>query len=479
MSQICPSSSHQLAAAALAFHRARRKFSNLSEVCSRSKISQKSLSIKNNEGSCKGMITPTTTVMTATRTTLDKTGNASSKLRVSRDCCCLRNCKSAGDEHSFDEDKSNQHLGAVDAVGDSIVVGVFKMKNVTNNVDAVKETDKNEIDEFKDSLDYQFSYNAVDYNNQREAEVSSVIKRGKVYHEIKRNHCEQSNRNRKSIDRTSESIDLLYKSDTRNDDGVVDFSRKLHEWERRTRDDPLMKIQRFSPSKLSKLEQESQQQEQQFINYHEDSHTRQKKCHLHHRRNYCQRHQRHYNSISSECQEINFQKKGRCEHQRKMNKLNDYKSEEPQVFCKRCNAIRPINLKMIHTSVEDTDETGDDYEGQESVKGKGLIKHKDSMDILVEKSKNRKILGESKSKGKKVIPSWMKIDESLSCEKIPDQLTSDDATKELCCTDHRASKTCWTHTKSSLSRPNKLQLCDRFKPKSFRSQLKLINHIFT
>lgn len=106
------------------------------------------------------MIATTETAMTGTTTTtatrtLDKKENTSSKLRVSRDCSCLRNCKSAGDEHSFDEDKSNQHLDVVDTVGDSIVVGVCKMKNLTDNVDAVEKIIKNNIYEFEDPAEYE------------------------------------------------------------------------------------------------------------------------------------------------------------------------------------------------------------------------------------------------------------------------------------------------------------------------------------
>lgn len=240
-----------------------------------------------------------------------------------------------------------------------------------------------------------------------------------------------------------------------------------------------MKIQRFSPSKLSKFKQDShhrqkqkhqqhqEQQQLQNINDHDhvNSSTNQTKCqhhHHHHRHHYCDHHQN--KSVKSSDAELILQNKSHCRHKKKFEKFHDHR-EGPQALCRRCNMIRcPINLKMIDTLAEDVDETED----EELVKGTGLIKHKDSLDILVDKFKNRKILGEPTSKGKKVIGSWMKIDESLSCEKIPDQLTLDEATKESSCTDHRASKTCWTHTQSLQHRSNKLY--DRFKRRDCTSQ---------
>lgn len=121
-------------------------------------------------------------------------------------------------------------------------------------------------------------------------------------------------------------------------------------------------------------------------------------------------------------------------HQRTLNHRHDYVTNETTVLCQRCKLSR-YPQRAIQ---EDTDDTEDD----ERVKGLGLIKHKDSLDILVEKFKNRKILGKNQAFERPRRRVGIDEKKSLSCEKILDQETLNEAIKEcFTCEDH---ETCCT-----------------------------------
>ncbi|XP_011311662.1 uncharacterized protein [Fopius arisanus] len=396
MSEICPTTSQQLAAAAIAFHRARRKFSeNPSEPV-----------YKNSERiqAC------------------NKTEN-STRLRIASGFCCGRNSESF--ENPFHQEKRTR-----DSVRDFVkTVSRDKYSDASG---------QNEPDKYKDAEE------KLDVSSETN-ELRSSLKKNCVCCHQKLDDGDSINHFQKTGFPT---IGVHPENDSGNDDESLDFPQKLYEWERRSREESLMKMQRLY-QRNNRMKHEPRYQSL-FGHFH--------CCQMHH----CTKISAkpinsilcaNWSSMPARLLCPKFLHERKCEIERQ---AKDY-----------CNQKMHLRFNNPHSSGMRSLPEESYTDDEDSVKNFLQIKHRDSVDILVEKFKSKRIQEEQIDE---VGEFCCGISETTSCSGMQDLVSNETTREAKSCEDNVDTETCCTRKNSTKElRFNKL--ADRLKHKSRRSRL--------
>ncbi|XP_015120856.1 uncharacterized protein LOC107043759 [Diachasma alloeum] len=404
MSEISPTASQQLAAAAIAFHRARRKFSE--HVSESTYKNPERIQVSN------------------------KTEN-STRLRALSGFRCGRNCEPV--ESAFHQEKTGR-----DAVRDFVKI-VSNRKYPDAPVDA-PSAGANETEEFKDAQD------RLDVSSEIGSPRPTFKKNCSCYNRMSILHQKPGDGDSINQLRKTESPEM---DDRGNDDESLDFPRKLYEWERRSREESLMKMQRLY-QRRNRIKQKPKCQSLQ--------------CHSH----YCQMH--HYPKCISKPMNsilmpnrLSFPPKWQCPKF-----LYHWKCDverEAKDYCR----------KKLHSGSNSTQCSGmcsrtedSETDDEESLNNVPQIKHRDSVDILVEKLKSKSIQDEQSDE---VGEFCSGISETVSCSGIQDLVSNETTEEAKSCEDSVDSETCCTRKNSSTKELRFNKLADRLKHKSRRSRL--------